>query len=84
MTPPALEFDEVCRQEYGENNCVISAGIVRNHPVEDAYIKLEKDGEEPTLIMVRADELLALSWVATGTAWSLEMERRFGERQDEG
>ncbi len=41
-----LTFIEVIRQEYGGNNCVISAGFVKgkNKPkVDTCYLRLEKE-----------------------------------------
>lgn len=66
-------FEELIRQEYGGNNCVISAGFVDgdNKPPEDTcYLRLEKDGVEPTVLLLRPDELQAIAWVATGAVWS--------------
>jgi hypothetical protein len=68
-----LTFTEILKQEYGGNNCVISAGFVegRNKPKEDTcYLRLEKDGVEPTVLLLRPDELQTIAWVATGTVWS--------------
>lgn len=68
-----LKFEELIRQEYGGNNCVISGGFVEgdNKPVVDTcYLKLEKDGVEPTLLLLRPDEMQAIAWVAIGVNWS--------------
>ena len=68
-----LSYTETIRQEYGGNNCIVSAGFVkgRNKPrVDTIYIRLEKDGVEPTTLLLRPDEAQALAWVATGVVWS--------------
>ncbi len=73
-----LTFTEVIRQEYGENNCVISAGFVKgkNKPKVDViYLKLEKNGVEPTLLLLRPDEAQALTWVSSGVVWSFLMNK---------
>jgi hypothetical protein len=68
-----LTYTETIRQEYGGNNCVFSAGFVegRNKPEEDTiYIRLEKDGVEPTVLLLRPDEAQSLAWIASGVVWS--------------
>lgn len=65
-----FRFIEKCRQEYAGNNCVFSAGLIEGHPIERAYLKWQKDGDEGTMLMLRADELAAIAWVATGAIWS--------------
>jgi hypothetical protein len=68
-----LSFVEFIRQEYGGNNCVISAGFVKgdNKPgVDTCYIRLEKDGVEPTTLLLRPDEMQSIAWVASGAIWS--------------
>lgn len=68
-----LTFTEMIKQEYGGNNCVISAGFVKgkNKPkVDTCYLRLEKDGVEPTLLLLRPDEIQSIAWVAAGVVWS--------------
>jgi hypothetical protein len=68
-----LRFTEVIRQEYAGNNCVIKAGFVEgdNKPeVDTTFLRLEKDGVEPTTLLLRPDELQMIAWVATGVIWS--------------
>ena len=72
-TENGLTFTEVIKQEYGGNNCVISAGFVEgdNKPeVDIIYVRLEKDGVEPTNLLLRPDEAQALAWVSSGVVWS--------------
>jgi hypothetical protein len=67
-----LTFTEVIRQEYGGNNCIISAGFVkgRNKPkVDTCYLRLEKDNVEPTVLLLRPDEIQSIAWVTSGTVW---------------
>src|SRR6266516_1328616 len=52
-----LELREVTAQPY--ENCKISAGFVSGHPVDTLYLKLERDGEQPTIFVFRPDELAA-------------------------
>lgn len=66
-------YTEVLRQEYTKNNCVFSAGFVDGHPIDTMYIRLEKDGEEPTIIFLRPDEMACMAWLASGVLWSSEM-----------
>lgn len=72
-TEDGLTFAELIRQEYGGNNCVVSAGFVEGEgkPDEDTcYLRLEKDGVEPTVLFLRPDEMQAIVWVASGAVWS--------------
>lgn len=74
-----LAYEEVCKQEYSINGCKFSAGFVagENKPdVDTMYLRMEKDGEEPTIILLRPDELQALAWVAGGAVWSHLMHER--------
>ena len=68
-----LEFREIIRQEYGGNNCVIRAGFVEgeNKPeVDTTFLRLEKDGVEPTTLLLRPDEMQIIAWLAAGVVWS--------------
>jgi hypothetical protein len=72
-----LIYTEVIRQEYGGNNCIFSAGFVEgeNKPEEDTFfIRLEKDGVEPTVLLLRPDEAQVLAWIAAGVVWSHLMD----------
>ena len=54
-----LTYTEIIRQEYGGNNCIMSAGFVEGDSkpeVDNIYVRLEKDGVEPTLLLLRPDE----------------------------
>lgn len=78
-TENGLTYTEMIRQEYGGNNCVFSAGFVEgeNKPDEDTcYLRLEKDGVEPTVLLLRPDELQCLAWVASGAVWSHLMDEK--------
>ena len=68
-----LTYTELIRQEYGGNDCVFSAGLVegKNKPPEDTiFVRLEKSGREPTVLLLRPDEAQALAWIACGAVWS--------------
>lgn len=72
-----LIYTEIIRQEYGGNNCIISAGFVEGNDkpeVDIIYIRLEKDGVEPTILLLRPDEVQALNWISSGVVWSYLME----------
>jgi len=74
-----MRYTEIVRQKYGGNNCVFSAGFVEGYDnSEDTmYIKLERDGEEPTILFLRPDEMAAIAWLAGGVLWShLDLEYR--------
>lgn len=59
-----LVFTEIIRQEY--SNCVFSAGRVDNHPIDSCYLKLEKDGNITTFLLLRPDEVAAIEWLCNG------------------
>lgn len=68
-----LLYTEVVRQEYAGNNCVFSAGFVEGDykpEVDTTYLRLEKDGVEPTTILLRPDEMQIIAWLASGVVWS--------------
>jgi len=72
-----LSFREVIRLEYGGNRCIFSAGFVsgkKKPKVDVVYVRCEKDGVEPTTLLLRPDEAQALAWVASGVVWSHLME----------
>jgi len=78
-----LTFTETIRQEYDGNNCIVSAGFVDGDskpPVDTIFLRLEKDNVEPTVLLLRPDEIQAISWVTTGVIWShLMQEKRRSE-----
>jgi len=79
-----LTFTELIRQEYTGNNCVISGGYVEGKnkpPVDTTYLKLEKDVVGSTVLLLRPDEIQAISWIASGVVWSHLMD---GKAVDEG
>jgi len=68
-----LKYKELIRQEYKGNGCIVRAGLVTGHnkpPVDTMFLRLEKDGVEPTTILLRPDELQAIAWCASGAIWS--------------
>lgn len=77
-----MKYEELIRQEYGVNHCVFSGGYVDGDPVDTVYLKLEKDGAEPTTILLRPDEMQALAWICNGVLWSESMARLMDERDD--
>ena len=74
-----LTFTEIIRQEYRGNNCIISGGFVegKDKPkVDIVYLKLEKDNVEPTVLLLRPDEIQIIGWVASGVVWSYLMDKK--------
>lgn len=72
---PKLQLTELIRQEYSGNNCIFSAGSVEGHATDSLYLKLEKDGEAPTTILLRPDEAAAIVWCLSGVLWADLVER---------
>ena len=66
------KFRELIRQEYTGNNCIFSGGTVEGCEVpEDVfYLRWEKDGVDPTMLLIRPDEAAAIGWLCTALLWS--------------
>jgi len=64
------ELYELARQEYAGNNCVFAAGLVEGHAIDKYYLWIEKDDQEPIILLLRPDELAAIAWLCSGAAWS--------------
>jgi len=64
------EFYELARQDYTGNNCRFSVGLVDGHEVDTHYLWIQKDGQPPNVILLRADELASIAWLASGALWS--------------
>jgi hypothetical protein len=72
-------YTEVIRHVYSGNNCVFSAGFVENAPAKEdtIYLKMIKDGETATIILLRPDEAAIVSWIMSGALYSkLVVENR--------
>lgn len=76
-----MELHEVIRQEYDKNSCVLSAGIVEGHPIDTLFLRLARDGEEPTNILLRPDEAQAIIWLLSGALWSHQMDEILSQQQ---
>jgi hypothetical protein len=77
FTENGLTYSEVIRQEYSRNNCVFSAGFVEGEgkpEVDTIYVRLQKDGVNPTTLFLRPDEAQILAWIASGVVWSHLMD----------
>jgi hypothetical protein len=82
-----LRFTEIIRQEYNGNNCVVRGGYVKgkNKPsVDTIFLRLEKDGIEPTTLLLRPDEMQAIAWIAAGTIWSYLMDNKKPDAETSG
>jgi hypothetical protein len=66
-----LAFEELVAQPYAD--CRFSAGFLSGHPHDTLYLRLERDGDEPTTLFLRPDEAAALAWCLTGALWSERM-----------
>lgn len=65
-----VKLEETGRQPYADS--LLSAGLVHGHPADTIYLQFERlaGDEEPTTILVRADEALAILWLLSGALWS--------------
>lgn len=68
MINSTLILEELVSQPY--QNCVISAGLVKGHPVDTMFIRFERPLQEPITILMRPDEMAALTYCISGTLWS--------------
>lgn len=64
-----ITLEELVKQPY--LNCAFSGGLVSGDEHDTVYLKLERDAEEDTLILLRPDELAALLWCGNGVLWSV-------------
>jgi hypothetical protein len=72
FTTGGIVCTEYIRQEYAHNDCVFSAGMT-THPVDTLYLRIEKPGVYPTMLLLRPDELAAIAWCASGVLFSLHL-----------
>ena len=71
-----MKLEETIEQPY--QNCRVSAGVVHDNesvPDDTVYLKLERDGEEPTIYTMRPDEAMAVIYCLSGALWSNELRR---------
>ena len=66
------KFWRAAVQEY--QNCEISAGLIWGLQPDTVYLRFDKDGEKPTTILLRPDEVLAVLHVLSGALWSKEIK----------
>lgn len=66
-----ITLTPVSRQDY--ENCFFEAGIAEGHPTDALYLRLGRTNEEPSIIFLRPDEMMALIWCMSGTVWSTMM-----------
>ena len=68
--PEGIELEEISRQPYADS--VLSAGLVRGCGPDTVYLRFERlaEDEEPTTILMRPDEALAVTWLLSGVLWS--------------
>ena len=64
-----IKYEEICRQEY-TNGKYISAGLVKNHTVDEVY--LEFGGTK--IILLRTDEAASVVWALGGAMYSLLLD----------
>lgn len=62
---------QACSQEY--KDCKWSAGLVEGIEPDTLYLRLDSEEEEPLILFLRPDEMLAILSVCAGAMWSQEM-----------
>lgn len=67
-THNGLSFRELVRQSY--ENSAISAGTVEGAGVDTVYFRWQKDSDEGGMLLLRPDEVAAISYVASAVTWS--------------
>lgn len=68
MMTENVMLKEICSQPYLFTEW--SAGIVEGHPIDTIYLKVQRELEEPTTILLRRDEALAIIHLLSGALWS--------------
>ena len=69
-----LEYEEIICQEYEGNKAILSAGFVHGHPIDTMYLRLHRENEDATIIILRLDEMAAIAWLASGVLFSHEVK----------
>ena len=59
---------EMASQLYTDAS--FSAGLVEGAEPDTVYLRHNRDGEEPLIVLLRPDEMQAMVWVCGGTLWS--------------
>ena len=54
-------------------DCIISAGLVEGVGVDTVYLRFARNGGEPTTLLLRPDEMMAVLHVGAGALWSAEL-----------
>ena len=62
---------EAQAQEYAD--CKFSAGLVDGIPPDNLYLRIGRNGEEPTFFFLRPDEMQAIIFSCAGALWSAQM-----------
>lgn len=73
-----ITLREICSQPYLFSTW--SAGLVEGHEVDTIYLKVERENEEPTTILLRTDEALAIVHLLAGALWSESLEPKIVRR----
>ena len=63
-----MDLTEIDQQPY--LNCIISAGLVHDAPPDEIYLKFAREGEEPTIIILRRDEAIRIAALLCNAVWS--------------
>lgn len=72
---------EMANQPY--TNASFSAGLVVGAEPDTVYLRHDKGGEEPLIVLLRPDEMQAIVWVCGGTLWSHAHEEMLEEEDDD-
>ncbi len=60
-------------------DCEFSAGTVSGIDPDVLYLKIGRDGQQPSYFFFRPDEMVAVNWVTSGALWShlmAEMDKK--------
>lgn len=76
-----IEYAEVDAQPYTDAR--FASGLVHGHPVDEVYLKFEREGEEPTTIVLRRDEAVRVAALLANAVWALLLAP-IGEAVDDG
>jgi len=58
-------------QSYAD--CEFSSGLVTGIEPDTFYLRFERQVEEPLMLFLRPDELMAVLWIGNGALWSSAM-----------
>jgi hypothetical protein len=72
-----LTYYELAQQPY--TNCLFAVGRVEGHPVDTHYLRWERNEGSGNLLLLRPDEVAAITWLLSGALFGYWHDLRNAE-----